>query len=548
MEEIGAAMIADLERDDSLPNNLTLEQLVTDPRLAGFPASPVQRSLLRMADGLPCDDLIPDKAKRLFHFGTLEAPARAPRIVIVRTGVRSGKTLIAAIAGLVGGALRCTFRRPPDPNEPDEIPDPRDGLVGVRPGELVRAPIVTPLVKQSRAAFHHFIANMKASPVLSQYLVKALGEQAVIRRPQDGCEVLVEMIAASPHGDNLRSTWLAGVVFDESDFFDDEDAEVNLDENFDAAVSRLLPNAQAWLPSSPWADEGSYHTKFVASFGQPSDTLAFHSDTRSMNPTLSRQLEQDERARDPDKAAREYDAIPLSANSTQFFPQELIEKAINRTRKTNADGNYWLPPLPGVPHYAGSDFGFTKNSSACGISRFEDIKVRLAYYEETRPEKGKQLKPSEVIHGQADRCVEYGARSLRGDIIYSATAHEELGKRTRQQGLVAYEDFVPTTDSNTDACMKFKQLAQSDMLDLPPDPRLIQQLKGVRSKPVPGGRIRVQMPKQGNAHGDLLMSIIHSAVQVPIGEPKSGVIPVADYQRMLAANGGRWSGGGRGYG
>lgn len=501
--------------------SLTLEALVTDRDLASFPASPVQRAILRAADGLPFDDLIPDPDRREAHFGAPDAKvSKPPRIVILRSGVRSGKSLLAALACLIGGALRCSFRRLPK-LEQGEIPDPRDGMVGVRPGELVRAPIVTPLVRQSRAVFAHCLANIKASPVLSKLLAKEpTTETMVIRRPSDGQDVLIEMVAASAQGNNLRSTWLAGVVFDEADFFDDEDAAITLEDNFDAAVSRLLPGAQAWLPSSPWADAGTYNDKFMAAFGRPADTLAFHSTSRGMNPTLDPVLEAAEYARDPEKASREFGGIPLSSSGKHFFPQAAVKACVNESRPM------LLSPLEGVQHYGGSDLGFRKNSSALALARREGGKTRLAYYEELRPQKGSPLKPSEVCESFARTSLAYNATLVRGDLHYVETASEEFPKQKDKLGRsVQYEGYQPTGEITADMFTEFRRLLEEGALDLPNDPRLLKQLADVRTHPLPGGRVHIKLPKHGMAHADLLTAVVIAVVQVPTFEPE--IVPNA---------------------
>lgn len=481
---------------------LTLEVLLTDPELRAFPASRAQRALCRAADGLDVDELL-SPVETLFHFGQERlAPRKRPRTVVLRTGVRAGKSLIAAL-GLLLSILSCKFRRAP---EDGEIPG-ADGLVGVMPGELVRALIVAPLLKLSRAPLHHLIGAMRASSVLAPMLVKAGAESCVIRRP-DGAEVTVELVAASSGGANLRSTWLAGVIFDEADFHDDEAGAVNLPDNYRAAITRMLAGAQIWIPSSPWANSGPFHEMFTDAFGREGTSIAFHSDTRSMNPTLSREDEENERRRDPDNAAREYDAIPLSANSPLFFPEEVMSLAFNATRPMQ------LPAIPGTEHYAGGDLGFRKNSSALALARLCGDKVQLAYHEELRPEKGAPLIPSAVCKTFGETCARYGARSVRGDNWYVDTAREEFNKvKLPGGGSLHYEEWAPTPDATSTAFSTFKRLIVEGLIDLPDDPVLRLQMKATTTY-VAAGKVLVRLPKQGRSHGDVLMAIVLACAQV----------------------------------
>ncbi|MEJ7728202.1 MAG: hypothetical protein WKG00_03220 [Polyangiaceae bacterium] len=509
MTSLAADLLAAL-RDDGgaggrLGPRVTLEHVLTAPDLANFAPSPAQLALVRAADGTHLDGIVsPDRMR--FHFGVDELPATRPSIVIPRTGVRAGKSLIAAL-GLLTSILRADF-------------------ANVRSGELVRALIVAPVLKVSGAPFHHLVGTMKASTVLAPMLVKDGAESCTIRRP-DGREVTVQLVAASSGGLNLRSTWLAGVIFDEADFHEDEDGAVNLPDNLRAAMPRLLPGGQAWVPSSPWADTGPYHEMFTEAFGNPGRAVAFHSDSRSMNPTLSLEDEVAERERDPDNAAREYDAIPLSANSSNFFPDEVLVRAIDKGRPM------FLEPIPGHRHFAGVDLGFRKNSSALAIARMQGAGVRLAYHEERRPELGKPLKPSMVVREFAEKCLDYGARSMRGDLHYADAAHEYLANVKRGDQRISYEEWAPTMEGQTEAFTAFRTLMAEGRCELPNDARLVTQMKRTTTRPLPGGKIKVILPKQGQSHGDVLMAVVLACVQ-------AGAAPTRIDPPPKALPGGRW--------
>ncbi|MGK3995126.1 hypothetical protein [Sorangium sp. So ce1024] len=520
-EAVREALGAANDNGPALGPGLSFETLVTHRDLAAFRASPTQLALIRSADGRGDAVELP-RDRMLFHFGQERLPSGRPRLVVLRTGVRAGKSFLAAMALLLS-VLTCTFRREPLEHE---IADP-DGLVGVRKGEFVRALIVAPVMELSKAVLYHLVGTMQSSERLSKLLVKVGSNFCVIRR-EDGHKVLVKLVAASGGGTNLRSTWLAGVVFDEGAFFDEDGKAVTLKDQLRAAMARLLKGAQAWVPSSPWNDSDPFHELFEKHFGKPGHALAFHSDSRSMNPTLDREEEQAERERDPDNAAREYDAVPLPSSSSLFLPPDALARAINATRPLHLD------PLPEVTHYAGCDLGFRKNSSALAISRYEDERVRLAYHEERVPQKGASLKPSEVCRSFAETALGYGARSVKGDLHYADTAHEEFDKVEVNGDGIVYLEWNPSADNQTDAFTEFKRRLAEGVIELPNDPKLINQLKAVTSRPLPGGRVQVQLPKQGRTHGDVAMAVVLSMVQVQIGEPDY------DDHRPIKAGRRRW--------
>ena len=516
------SFVAEAERlaaGAALGPGLTFERLVTDPELAAFNASPVQLAFIRAADGVPLAGVLDDERMR-FHFGSCEWPSALirPRIVIGRTGVRAGKSLLAAMA-LLKSALTCQLRRAP---EPSEVPD-ADGKVGVRPGERVRALLVAPIVDLTKTLFAHLVGTMLASAKLRGLIVGEPGKTSMtIRRPSDGVCIEVACVAASPGGTNLRSTWVAGAVLDEADFFDAEDAAVNLDDQIDAVATRLLAGAQAWAVSSPWADEGPFHARFTAAFGKPGigATLAFHSDSRSMNPTLDRDLEESVRQSDPDKASREYDALPVSAGGSAFFPAAVLALAVDETRPMH------LGPAPGYQHAAGTDLGFRKNSSALAIARGEDGCAVLVYHDEKRPPPGAPLVPSEVCADFGATCKGYGVESVRGDLHYAETAREHFGKLG-----VVYDDWNPSQSAQAEAFSVVRARMAEGKVRLPNDPRLLAQIRAVKSQPVPGGGTRIVLPKQGRAHGDVLMSVVLALAQVATDEPDTTLFRVYSRRR-----------------
>jgi hypothetical protein len=401
----------------------------------------------------------------------------------------------------------------------------------------VRSVIVAPKLKLARSPLGHLVGTMRESPVLSKMLVSVNKESCVVRRP-DGREVTVELVAADSGGAGLRSTWLAAALFDEADFHDDADAAVNLPEQVRAARTRLLPGAQMWIPSSPWTDAGPFHDMFTEGFGKPhkNETIVFHSDSRSMNPTLDREMEAAERARDPENAAREYDAIPIPAGTARFFPDDAIAKSVNANRPLT------LPPLPGVLHYSGADWGLTKNSSVQAIARPEGGKARLAFVDELRPTKEESVSPALTVPRFLKQGMAYGCRTVRGDHFLAPLRREERDKFCKsladdeaRQRVPEFEAFDPNRDAQAALFTELRRRMQDGRVELPNDPRLLSQLKGATVAHMPGGATKVVLPKQGHAHGDVLMAVALAIVAVPIDErrvPKPPPLATMNFDTM----------------
>lgn len=518
--DVGAAILAGMEqaraRRAAPPS---LEEFITSPEYCNFTASEVQRGLVRALDGLPPGL---DPARMNYHFGAADfCPPDRPKWAVLECGVRAGKSLVAALCGNVYSSLYCD-------------------VSVVRPGELIKSFIVAPRIQQARGTFRHALGTLMKSPRLSQYLRSSTKESLTIVRP-DGVEVELLLVAAAPEGQNLRSTWVAGATFSEADFFDADDSAVNLTDNYEAVRPRLLPRAQGIIESSPWADEGQFHKLMLDFFGKPAfGFIAFHSDSRAMFPGLDRDVEAKMRAADPEKAAREYDAIPLSTSGTDFFPAAAVRACVNAERPLI------LPPLPNYPHFGGADLGFRKNSSAVAYSRLENDRVRVAYYDELKPRPGEPLKPSVVCKAFAEKGLEYFASSVRGDGHYVETAREEFPKHQVQRGgrtdRVMYDPWNPSRANMTEAFTRFRELMLEGRLELPNDPRLLNQIEKTKSRAMPGGEIQIVHAKQGWTHGDLLQAVVLSAVQVP----SRPVAPASTWSGTV--NDSRWGdSGGRGF-
>lgn len=548
-----------------LDGPLTLERLVTDPDLGGLPASPAQIALIRALDGLPLGGVLSEDQMR-FHFGTDELPSIRPDVAYVRAGIRAAKTLITILAGL-RSLLTCHFRRPPKP-ELGEKPGP-DGLVGVRPGELVRGLIVGPRVENTLAPYQLLVSTMNAAPKLKALFVgEPLAESCVIRRP-DGNTVKVKRVAADAGGKNLRSTWLAFALFDEADFHDDESAVVNLKVNLDACRGRMLTGAQIFVPSSPWAEGSQFDKLFTDTRANQlrHNELSFHSDTVSMNPTIDRGVIARMRALDPDTAAREYDAVPYGAGAETFYPEDAIRGSFTRAEEHNRDesGNRIevYAPAPSLAHVAGGDLGFRKNSSALAICRSDGGKARLAFRLELRPERGKSLKPSRVIQEFAFWCMRYGAPAILGDLHYADTAHEELAKLQRalkepDQADAEQREWVARVKADPYACTarvpgyiewstdqkhtadthtEMKRRMQEGVVELPADDRMKEQARGTKKRAAAGGHVQILLPKQGMAHGDLWGSVVIACTQVTL-EVRQAQKPLVFGRRAMAGGAG----------
>lgn len=542
-------------------SDISAEEFIESHDWCDIPISDGQRALVRAAVGLPVEHL--DALDRKYFLGIDGpfVPPRRPEKIAIRGGRRSGKSLIAMML-LVLHALTAKLRRKPEPHERAE----RDGLVGVGHGERLRLAVVAARIGQSIGTFQLAIDKIKRSPKLKRFLESSIATKAVLVRP-DGIKVEVEILAAAPRGNNLRSGWFIGCVLDEADFFGEGDAAVNLKDQFDAVEPALVAGGQIFAATSPWDDTGQFATMHAEAFGNPGDVLAFHGSTQRMNPTYPVERIERRRAIDPDFVSREYDAVPMTSGSDQFFPEALIVRACRRPARENYvavdewDHPYNILPT-GAPHYGGSDPGLRKNSATVAFAKSASGSVELSCYLELIPKRKSPeqiaedikkgippgLAPSVVFKLFARKGLDYHAECIQGDQWYNDSAIEHMPQERSLDGRTVFYDTVnDNTPSTAEAFTKFRSLMSEGRLVLPACPRLMEQLRQTKMKRGENGQTKIVLPKLGAAHGDLLKAVVLACVQVPTDDPDETREPVRPplYERVIGAFGSGGRGGGR---
>jgi hypothetical protein len=143
-------------------------------------------------------------------------------------------------------------------------------------------------------------------------------------------------------------------------------------------------------------------------------------------------------------------------------------------------------------------------------------------YDELVPASGSPLKPSEVVQRFASTCRSYNCHMMQGDMYYADTAHDELRRWSEtEKWAVSYDEVQPTAAAKAEWFTLMRTLMSEGKCELPDDPRLINQLRGVKARAAPGGVIQIQLPKQGQSHGDILAAVVLAVWQAAekIGKP-----------------------------
>jgi hypothetical protein len=437
---------------------LTLEDHVMAPTLGALDASPLQRVITRASEGRPIGDLLTgDEMERYFgtRTWTLTVP---PTIVCIVAGVRGGKTRLAANAA-IKGAFTCDASRLPL----HEVP---------------RLALVGPYTDAADATFMQLRGIVMGSPIYRRFVEKETGNAILLRRP-DGRVVEIVVVAAGKAGLSLRNRWLAGAIFEEAASFGEESQGyvVNVEQLEQAAITRLLPNAQVWFIGSPMGPSGRVYELWRKHFGKPGRVLVVHAPTRALNPSFPQETIDEVRAEQPDVAAREYDASWVDADSA-FIPATLIDAA---TRPH---------PLiqPGHATSAGMDPGTRGNDWTFSVAR-RNSEGRVIILGVWRWQGSKQapLSPRQTLHEIASIAREYSITQVHCD----SWSFDALQDHARAAELTLVEH--PNRDRDL-PYQRLRTLLANGTIELPPDPLLRQDLLAIRQRATSGG-VRIILPK-----------------------------------------------------
>jgi hypothetical protein len=458
-----------------------------------------QRAFVRVAIDRVPPTAIEDEAERTAAeeiFGSWsEAPEAAWRTVNAACGRDSGKTELGA-----GIALFKML----------SVDVSKCG-----PGDVPRAFIVAPDVDTAKLTLERAVARVEASDDLRPLLVGAPTADGFLMRRPDGRPVRFEVRAAARGGRTIRGRSIVCLILDEAALFFGDGYAVNDREIVKAATPRMLPGALVLLLSTPWAAEGLFYENHEKNHGQPVTAIAAHASTlvmRDNDPELVQRVALEE-AEDPDNAAREYRAEFLPTGASVFFDD---------ARVTAAQEHTWIVELATAAKAAGADIGLVQDSSALAVVARDGDRYELVESAEMRPEKGKPLKLSQVIATFAATLKRHALSTLSADGHVREPAREHAAEHKIK--------IAPAPEGNAakfDSYVHARKLLADGKLKLPRSPRLVAQLRAVRSVPLPGGAWRISTPRsKALGHCDLLSALI-----VALWAAKSATPPLDFWQQ-----------------
>jgi hypothetical protein len=427
----------------------------------------------------------PDRAIARQLFGDIDTiPDAARHVVCTLKGARVGGTMLHSVF-LLYSALTTP-------------------LEGLAVGEVGFGAVVAPDLRLATQAFRYTIGAAESVEEIDRCVENKTTTSLTLRRP-DGRVVTIECLPASRGGSAVRGRTYFAVLLDESSFFRDETSgQVNDAELYRAIAPRVLPGGLLAVISTVWGDVGLLWDKVQAEWGAPKSCLAVKAPSLTMrSDERMKQIVAEEYERDESNAAREFDLQPLGSGAGSFFATESINDAVSDRLRT---------PIPkGVLARvgAGCDTALISDSSAIVIVHLENGIFTVAETLELRPERGRPLKLSEVCASYAEVLKRHGSNTCMAD-------HHEL-EASREYLRPLGVSLVAAPGSNQgkyDAYLLFRKLLVEGKIRIPANEnRMVRQLKEVRSRPMPGGTIKITSPRKVG-HGDILSALILAVYQL----------------------------------
>jgi hypothetical protein len=426
---------------------------------------------------------MPPGSAELFHQMTeREPPAEAVRELWIIAGRRAGKSRMAAALGCYLATCRA-WR--------------------ASPGETPTILLLAADREQAQVALRYVRGMLRASPMLAEEVASEARERVVLH---SGVEI---QVATSDYR-AVRGRSLVACIADEIAFWNPTAESANPDSEVLAAVRPALATFAGSLlvcVSSPYAQRGALYEAYRRFYGQPDPrVLVARAPTRLLNPTIAEELIAEEMERDPDAASAEWQA-QFRSDVASFLDVQLVDGA---TRSEPRE----LPRLPAtssgahIRYMAGADIsGSRVDATAATVVHPDGQRIIVDACRVWRAPHD----PAQVAREMAAFLAGYG--------LHSATADQYGAGLTVSIYGEAGVALVPASVNRSQAYLSLLPLLLTGRIELPPEPRLRQELLGLERRTARGGRDSVD--HRPGSHDDLANSLALAAWAASRGTARS---------------------------
>jgi hypothetical protein len=425
--------------------------------------------------GLP---IAPGPDLELFRKCTgLEAPpTEQVREIFCVSGRRSGKSRIAALLAVWQGAFR-DWRR----------------VLG--PGERGKAIVVAVDRAQAQVIKNYVTGLLNGTPAL-RALVKAEARDRIELKTGVDIEIMTADFRS------IRGRTIVFAAMEEVAFWAPNERSSSPAREIYRALRPSLATVPGGLIvgiSTAYARQGLLWEQVQKHHGKPGSTLVWVSDSRTMNPTLSQTLIDEEIEADPAAARAEWLSV-FRDDIESFIGIELLKSAIVPGRTTDIPLARGAQPVGFIDPSGGRQDSYT----AAVASVLPGGRIVINGIREARP----PFSPETVTAEFAEFFKAYGVTEVVSDRFGGAWVEEAWSKG--QIGLRVADQTA------SEYYLNFLALLSSGRVELPENARLQAQLLQLERRVRPGGKDQVTHPP--GLHDDLANAVAGAAVTASAAE------------------------------
>ena len=420
-------------------------------------------------DALP----IPEVSLELFTqcTGRLEFPKARAVEVYGEIGRRGFKTVNAALRAIYETAIRTEWRE------------------YLAPGQQAIYAIISVDRQAAREAFNYCTGILHSTPLLKN-LIESIGKEEIILK--NGA--IIQIRTASFR--SIRGPAYIGAILDELAFFADAETAANPASEIIAALSpAILPGGIIIGISSVFNRAGYLWETHKKYFGQDdSDVLIWHAATRTMNPTFSKEKIEREKAKDPARAAAEYDSA-WRDDIAALYSADNIDAAMIQGRGA-------LPYVEGVRYFGFVDpSGGRRDSAALAVAHLDKSGHIII---DLMTERKAPHNPAQVVEEFSELLKPYHLGEVTGDRYageWPVAAYRDKGIRYNLAEKTASEIYLAALP-----------LFSAGVIELPASDRLRGQLCGLMRRTSSGGKDQVIAGQSDASHSDLANACMGAVV------------------------------------
>jgi len=316
------------------------------------------------------------------------------------------------------------------------------------PGERGHVILIAQDKRACRVLYRYILAKFENSPLLSQLLQEVRKEEIDLT---NGLSISIFPCSfRAPRGFSVPVA-----IMDELAFFRHEGAIIDK-EVIDAVrpAQATFPNAKLVKASSPYSKSGELYRDFATRHHR-TDLLCFKATSKDMNPSIPQSFLDNERERDGEMYAREYEA-EFSSSISNVFDREAIESCVQFNR-------FELPYVGDFRYVAGVDpAGGGPDEFALSICHKDGPVIQ------------------DVIRGWNSKrpadAVEEAAVLLRTYNISSVVGDRYSGEWVRQAFMKAGIRYVVSSLTSSDSLLELLPLINQGTIQLLDDKKQTNQL------------------------------------------------------------------------